>query len=120
MPAENPHRIPGMPVILHPKFDDALEFNVQTSMIPEHMHEGVIAYFRYGRPCGSFLQAVISNDLAEAVRRGDQANLRALASYIILFANCAPIGSWGSPDNYDGWLQKGREAREAAKAQAEQ
>lgn len=111
---ENPHVIPGLPVILHPDLDAKLEARVQLAGLPEHMHEGIIAYLRYGRPCGDCLRSIISNDAAAAIQRADPLNVAAFGNWFVFLAQFAPIGAWGSSEAYEGWLEAGREARRAA------
>lgn len=115
---ENPHVIPGLPVILHPDLDAKLESRVQLAGLPEHMHEGIIAYLRYGRPCGDFLRCVISNDASGAIPRADPLNLAALGAWFVFLHQYAPIGAWGSADAYESWLEAGRAARKAAREAA--
>lgn len=74
--------------------------------LPEHMHEGLLAYILVGRPVGHFLTAVLSNDLAEAVNRGDEKNQAALPNYI-KFLNYAPIGCWHSEAHVEQWMTQG-------------
>ena len=79
--------------------------------IPEHMHEGVIAYIRDGRYTGDFLSAVLSNDLREAVSRADSENRLALAHYVDFFYNNAPGACWGSAERMIEWLEAGQRFR---------
>lgn len=74
------------------------------SEIPEGMHDAVVLYLVHGFPPGSFLTAVLENDLREAVRRGDVDNRRALAAYAIFFHDIFPATAWGSPENVTAWM----------------
>jgi hypothetical protein len=56
-------------------------------------------------PVGGFLEAVISNDLKEAVRRADDENMRNLPAYVAWLCNEAPESCWGSPENYKKWVE---------------
>ena len=76
--------------------------------VPETMHDGVIDYVLHGLRPGHFLSAVLSNDLCEAVRRGDVPNQAALAGYVQFFANYVPASMWGSPARFEAWLRKQR------------
>lgn len=53
---------------------------------------------------GSFLSAVISNNLKEAVGRADNKNIRLLPEYVFYFYNYAPSVCWGSTEKMDRWL----------------
>ena len=81
--------------------------------IPERMMGGIQRYIEQGIPPGSFLTAVICNDLKEAVGRADGENLRQLPAYVSYFYNDAPSACWGSPEKYEAWLA-GFTSREAA------
>jgi hypothetical protein len=112
--AENPHVIPGLPIMLPEPFNGLLEARVLAAGLPEHMHEGIIAYLRYGRPCGDFLRAVLCNDARDAMRRADEANAAALGNWFLFLIRYAPMIAWGSQEHYDGWLEAGRAARKKA------
>jgi hypothetical protein len=80
--------------------------------IPEHCRDGLLNYLRYGIHPGSFLEAVLSNDLREACSRADHINLRALSDYVFVLYNDAPCGAWGSPENVQAWIEAGVELRQ--------
>lgn len=77
------------------------------SLIPLHMRGAVFRYIMNGIPPGSFLSAVVNNDLREAVARADDENRHALPRYVQFFYNSAPSGSWGHPDALRDWTQRG-------------
>ena len=54
---------------------------------------------------GQFLQAVISNDLKEAVSRADDNNVKILHVYICFFYNKTPSACWGSMKNLIEWVR---------------
>jgi hypothetical protein len=74
--------------------------------IPKRMQGAIIRYYEHGLPPGDFLTAVIENDLAEAVGRADEENVRLLKEYVMWFYNWAPSGSWGSIGNYVRWMKQ--------------
>src|SRR5690606_5980082 len=74
--------------------------------IPEYMHGGIVRYLDHGVPPGSFLTAVISNDLREAFACADDVNGRLVRNYVMFFYSYAPAGSWGSPDAMDDWIKR--------------
>lgn len=55
-------------------------------------------------PTGSFLEAVISNNLKEAVGRADEHNMPLLHLYVKYLYNEAPASCWGSPEKYEYWI----------------
>jgi hypothetical protein len=73
-------------------------------LIPDHMFGAVKRYIMQGIPPGSFLTAVICNDLREAFARADDQNAAAMHGWIKFFYNYTPSGCWGSPDAYRGWM----------------
>ena len=68
-------------------------------------------YVSDGVPTGGFLQAVLENNLFEAVGRADHsslANLQAICRYVY---NEVPAPCWGSPGKVDAWFAEKRKAR---------
>lgn len=97
------------PTLLPPDMDDQIE--ARCARLPEYTRDALIDYLRYGLPPGSFLTAVLSNDLYEAVKRADDDNRRALADFVIILANYVPIDAWGSPDDVQAWIERGATVR---------
>jgi hypothetical protein len=75
--------------------------------IPEHMRSGAKLYIEQGIKPGSFLTAVLSNDLKEAVARGDIINQHALIDWAIWLVNECPGGAQGSPELVREWIKAG-------------
>ena len=73
--------------------------------IPARMRGAIVRYYERGLPPGHFLTAVISNDLKEAVNRADNEDVALLKNYVLWFYNYAPVGSWGSAENMQTWLE---------------
>ena len=76
-------------------------------LVPGHMLDAVERYLINGIPPGSFLRAVISNDLREACSRADDENARALHDWVRFFYNYTPGTCWGSLARYDEWIEAG-------------
>ncbi len=74
--------------------------------IPEHMMEPIKRYVENGIIPGGFLQAVICNNLHDALNRADDETLRNLPAYMAYFYNKTPMGCWGSKKKMMDW-QKG-------------
>lgn len=87
--------------------DEMLEYGLDFSGydVPWHMHGAIGRYIKHRIPPGSFLTAVICNDLKKAVDTADLANRNHLADYVKWFYNHAPSGCWGSRENYEQWLR---------------
>ena len=84
-----------------------MEAAMACEQIPEHMREGLAHYIMYGLRPGHFLQAVLENDLKEAVARADGHNAAALAGYVRFLYNGAPIMCWGTEELVNAWVKLG-------------
>lgn len=73
--------------------------------LPRHLRGGLIRYVDHGILPGSFLQAVISNDLREACARADDASRPMLWAIVQWLHWEAPGGSWGSREALVSWVQ---------------
>jgi hypothetical protein len=84
-------------------------FNYAKVPVP-YMADGIRLYLEEGIPPGSFLTAVLSNDLMEAAARADVANRCALFEWARWLHNEAPIGSYGSRKAVIAWFKKKQES----------
>ena len=75
--------------------------------IPERMMDGIVRYIDDRIRPGSFLTAIICNDLTKAVDKADDENIKNLPAYVGYFYNEAPAGCWGSVRAFKNWLKKG-------------
>lgn len=73
--------------------------------IPEYMVGGITRYLENGIDPGSFLSAVICNDLSGAVRCADNQNIHLLPEYVRFFYWEVPSDAWGSPEKMEAWMQ---------------
>jgi len=87
----------------------AIRLDLGRDLIPDHMFGAVKRYIMQGIQPGSFLTAVICNDLREAFARADEENAAAMHGWIKFFYNYTPSGCWGSPDAYRSWIGSFRE-----------
>lgn len=74
------------------------------------MIRAINLYVDDGIPTGSFLEAVLSNDLMEAFGRADMDNrltIFHITSYIYNELPSRSCGCWGSPEAYNSWIWKG-------------
>lgn len=76
--------------------------------IPERMAMGLRLWIERGVPPGSFLMAVLENNLHEAVGRADAENLANLPAYCGYLYNEAPSPCWGSPQKVRAWAESMR------------
>jgi hypothetical protein len=82
-----------------------LYFTGEYSVIPEHMQAALKRYVEDKIKPGDFLTAVIKNDLKNAVGRADSVNLPLLPVYVKWLYNVAPGSCWGSPENFQTWIE---------------
>ena len=73
--------------------------------VPDYMMDGLHLYLTQGIPPGSFLTAVLSNDLMGSVERADTNNRHALIGWVQLLYNEMPSFSWGSPEKVQQWIE---------------
>lgn len=64
--------------------------------VPQHTIEALERYVFHGLEPGSFLMAVLCNDLAGAVGRADPWNRRAIPEIVEFVYNRLPGNSWGN------------------------
>ena len=72
--------------------------------IPDYMMPALEGYCRDGLVPGEFLQAVLCNDLREAVGRADHENLPNLPAYVGYLYNEADSRCWGSVEKVAAWI----------------
>lgn len=77
------------------------------SLIPEHMIGGLRRYIEEGVPPGSFLTAVLTNDLRGAYERADEINSAAIGDYVRFLYSYGPSECWGSRARFDAWCERG-------------
>lgn len=82
------------------------DFSFNGMRIPDHMMDALKRYTERGRRPGSFLCAVISNDLQSACENADDQNIHLIPAYVAWLYNEAPGGCWGSPEQLKAWLDK--------------
>lgn len=73
--------------------------------IPERMIGGLAFYILYRIQPGSFLEAVLENDLMEALGRADFENAGLLNAYARFIYNYAPQACHGSKAKVKAWLE---------------
>lgn len=76
--------------------------------IPERMMESISRYVKEGVRPGSFLTAVICNNLRGAISSADSENLENLPAFMTYFYNETPSECWGSIKKMDAWVKMGK------------
>ena len=92
-------------IVNNAEYERELYGSLLRHRIPHRMHRPVVEYIMRGRPTGNFLQALFSNDLMDAFGRADDDNICVMAEYVKFLYNDAPIGCYGSPKAYAGWIE---------------
>lgn len=70
----------------------------------EHLREGIIRYVEDRVQTGGFLEAVLCNDLREAVGRADTTSFQYLKELVSWVYWNIPSACWGSPAKVRAWL----------------
>lgn len=73
------------------------------SRIPPETMASLMRWISNATPIGSFVSAVVSNDLREAFGRADEGNRAAMFEIVSWLYNNAPMECWGSPACLDTW-----------------
>lgn len=85
-------------------YRDHLRQRLKNSEVPRSLHGGLIEYFAARRPTGSFLHAVLENDLVQASLRADPVNRYEIATIALFLHHNFPAPPWGSPAAVATWL----------------
>lgn len=79
-------------------------YNVDYSLLPEHMREGAKDYIERGYTPGGFLFSVLANDLVESFAHADATNLFMMSVWADWLVSEAPRNCWGSVAKVNAWL----------------
>ncbi len=75
--------------------------------VPGWIFHELKAYVLGGQQTGSFLEAVISNDLKDSIAHADDAGVAALKPLVRMLYNDCPGQCWGSREQYVRWIKIG-------------
>ncbi len=78
--------------------------------------EGIDRFAKYGQRLGSFLYAVLTNNLRESFGRADLENRRDIYEIVSYCYNEIPADIWGSEKEVQAWMDKKQKEREERKA----
>lgn len=84
-----------------------LERNAKELKLPKYSSESLIQYILVGQPVGSFLDALLNNDLKGAVQKADDDNRKVIVQYVLFLTECAPYSCWGFSDATNQWIKRG-------------
>lgn len=71
----------------------------------------IARYVNLGVPPGSFITALLENNLRDACTCADDLNLSNLPAYVAMLHGKAPAVCWGSPEKVAAWLAVKAQAR---------
>jgi hypothetical protein len=87
--------------------------------IPERIRQGLDRYYNDGVLPGSFLWAVLTNDLVSAVHRADPESYAALREIVLYVYNELPCECYGTQKKMLAWSDKKRAERLAREVEKE-
>jgi len=90
------------------QLDRKPKLNFHGYAIPEHTRGALERYFIDRLPPGSFLTAVLANDLMTAMGKADHMNQIALKDICGWIYMTAPVDSWGSYEQVRKYLESPR------------
>ncbi len=73
--------------------------------LPVHMRNSAQAYVEHGHLSGSFLTAVLENNLVEALGQADEINRELIFQWGIWLYNYCPAPAWGSKEKVAAWIE---------------
>lgn len=77
--------------------------DIDYSRLPEAAQGGMRRYIEHGIMPGSFLTAVLENDLSGSFGAADHINVLLIHNYVKWLYNYAPSPCWGSPEAVKEW-----------------
>ena len=77
--------------------------SIDYSRLPAHNRAGMQRYIEHGIAPGSFLSAVLSNDLMGALGKADEVNRAQIFDICVFLYNEAPAGCYGSAAKFKAW-----------------
>lgn len=86
---------------------DPSMYSVDGLSIPPTVAARLVRYIQSGEEPGSFLRAVLENNLRDAVGGADAVNSKLLFVYVHYLYNEAPSLCWGSPERVRAWIRAG-------------
>jgi len=77
-------------------------------VIPQYTLASLTRYVEHGIPPGSFLCAVLENNLVRSVGRADRENLAALPEIVKYVYNEIPSNAWGNSKSVSDYIESFR------------
>lgn len=90
-----------------------MSYTFRGVVMDDEIKASIDRYVEHGVPTGSFLEAVLSNDLYHAVMRADERRLPQIPAIVGYIVNEIPMNCWGTQSVYATWLKLTPEERHA-------
>lgn len=74
---------------------------------PNNFGDAWKIYVECGVRMGSFAEALLTNNLPEAMARADSININLIPAHIRWMMDNLPEECWGSRESYEAWRKKG-------------
>jgi len=74
--------------------------------VPLHIRKSIDRFVEYGVPVGSFLWAILTNDLFGAIQRADEISLSHLHEICAYVYNAVPSSCWGTDEKVHAHCNK--------------
>lgn len=74
--------------------------------VPEHLWRGLWDYYNIGTPTGSYLDAVLRNDLKLACAKADIESRTHIWELVSFLWNVFPTSIWGSTETVTQYLER--------------
>ena len=71
--------------------------------VPDRIAAIFARYLERGTPPGSWAEAVLHNDLTNAIMLGDTEARAAVPGVVLALYDSAPVWAWGHPDRVRSW-----------------
>ncbi len=79
--------------------------DINYSILPLHMQEGMRLYLEKGIPTGDFLHHILSNNFVAAGYHADETNQKCLWNYCKFLYNEVPKEAWGKEETVWTWMK---------------
>lgn len=76
-------------------------------MIPNRIKEAILDHVYKGTPCGTFVTAVLENNLRDAIGHADEECYDNIMDIVSFCYNKIPCNCWGSDEIVEKWRKKG-------------
>ena len=80
--------------------------DIDYTHLPQHIREDFRMYIEKGVPQGSFMTALLSNNLKETFARANRRNRASIPAYVDFLYWSVPSNIWGSEEKVEAHIRK--------------